>query len=298
MTYTIKPYDASFLDQQVAIGSQVLKNYRGRTQASKQQLLELYAQVGFDPETKWYAFLGEDMVGFVTSKIENGADETRARLIFPLYFPEYASCVPPLMEQTIATLRQKGVAQITATASKLWGDSCEIATSYAFVHARDYALTANIDVANVSIQPSASPFELTCVDGHDATVLEQLFATMARQNEPQLQRYHAQLEAIQDRIITHLYIRSGDDILAHNLLYLSQLHQTEALCAFRFSRGNDSQQQQQLIRHILAESIESCRSNQINRLKYEIRDSALEPQTLRNLGIVFDEVYSEYVRAV
>ena len=82
MTYKIKPYQESFLDDHVKIGTEVLKNWDNIGQSPKESLLQQYSQPDFDPNTKLYAFFGDKMVGFVTSKIlrneNNSSDQVVA----------------------------------------------------------------------------------------------------------------------------------------------------------------------------------------------------------------------------
>ncbi|NHJ32845.1 MAG: hypothetical protein FK732_08280, partial [Asgard group archaeon] len=65
--YEIKSYQEEFLEAQEKVGTEATKEWQAFGQTPAAQLKQIYSQEGFDPETKLYAFKGDEMVGFLTS---------------------------------------------------------------------------------------------------------------------------------------------------------------------------------------------------------------------------------------
>ena len=115
--YTIKYYQKGFEEDQERIGLIVSKSFIAPYQTLARYLKQDYSREGFDPETRLYAFKGEEMVGFITSKIvqdeKNGIK--KANLTPPKVLPEHDEVVSELLfKKAVEVLKSKGVKKIIA----------------------------------------------------------------------------------------------------------------------------------------------------------------------------------------
>ena len=98
--YEIKSYQEAFLEAQEKVGTEATKDWRGFGQTPAAQLKQAYSREGFDPETKLYAFKGDELVAFLTSSIIPESDDgiKRANLEFALCLPGHEECSDLLFE--------------------------------------------------------------------------------------------------------------------------------------------------------------------------------------------------------
>ncbi|MFW9922674.1 MAG: hypothetical protein ACFFDW_05205 [Candidatus Thorarchaeota archaeon] len=140
--YTIKHYQQGFEEEQAKIGTEIAKRYAAPHQTPANILKERYSQEGFDPETRLYAFKGDKMVGFLTSRILDIEEDgiKKANLTPPQVLYEHDKIASKmLLDKALEVLKKKGVqkviSQFGARASKdeeqakKWGFNV-VATNY------------------------------------------------------------------------------------------------------------------------------------------------------------------------
>ena len=67
--YIIKSYEEGFIEEQVQVGTEAIKDWKIFGQTSAERLKQLYSADGFDPETRIYCFKDDKMVGFLTAEV-------------------------------------------------------------------------------------------------------------------------------------------------------------------------------------------------------------------------------------
>jgi hypothetical protein len=114
--YVIKDYQKGFEPDQVRIGLQVARNWIWPYAYDLEGLLGAHAQPDFDPETRHYCFLGDEMVGYMFSVVTPPGDDgvTSATLDFPRMVPGHEGAAELLMERAFEVLRRKGVSRVLA----------------------------------------------------------------------------------------------------------------------------------------------------------------------------------------
>jgi L-amino acid N-acyltransferase YncA len=112
--YVIKDYQKGYEPDQVRIGVQVARNWIWPYAYDLEGLLKVHAQPDFDPDTRHYCFLGDEMVGYMFSVVAPPGDDdvTSATLDFPRMMPGHEGAAELLMERAFETLRKRGVSRV------------------------------------------------------------------------------------------------------------------------------------------------------------------------------------------
>ena len=114
LKYVIKDYQKGFEQDQVRIGLEVARNWIWPYAYHLEGLLKLHAQPDFDPATRHYCFLGDEMVGYVVSLVTPSGDglTATANLDFPRMLPGHEQAAGLLIERDFETLKKKGVSRV------------------------------------------------------------------------------------------------------------------------------------------------------------------------------------------
>ena len=161
MSYTIKNYSEDYLEGQFEIGNAILSTWNGAAQSSVENLKQTYSQEGFDPEMKFYAFKGDEMVGFCTSSdIPNQSDDDpkKAFLEFPLVKKDHEDAAEQLFSTALGTLRDKGYKAVRSRAGEDWVGSSDYIDKYDYTFHSDLFRRAefNPQTIDISTLPDAS----------------------------------------------------------------------------------------------------------------------------------------------
>lgn len=155
MNYTITTYKEGYIEDQFKIGSARYDKWRMGGQTRPEQLEATYTGPDFDPETKFYAFLGSEMVGFLTAT-EKKDDQVKAALFeFPFLKEGHEDALDQLVEFAFDKLRTKGYKLLITRAGPYWGNTKELAENYNFTYASDIVKAGEIHI---------DEFELTSLD--------------------------------------------------------------------------------------------------------------------------------------
>jgi hypothetical protein len=112
--YVLKEYQAGFEPDQVRIGRHVARDWIWPYAYDLEDLLAVHARPDFDPETRHYCFLGDEMVGYMFSIVtpSREGEASTATLDFPRLMPGHEQAAELLMESALETLRKKGVSRV------------------------------------------------------------------------------------------------------------------------------------------------------------------------------------------
>ena len=112
--YVIKEYRKGFEQDQVRVGLAVAQDWIWPYASSLPDLLRIHALPNFDPATRHYCFLGDEMVGYMFSVVTSlpGGDVSSANLDFPRMMPGHEDAAELLMERALEVLRRKGVSWV------------------------------------------------------------------------------------------------------------------------------------------------------------------------------------------
>jgi hypothetical protein len=149
--YKIKNYKEEFLKDQEKIGIEATKDWLAFGQTSAEQLKQIYSQENFDPETKFYAFEGDKLVGFLTSVIlpEDESGIKMANLEFPLTLADHEECAEPLFEKAVEMLKKKGVKKLQTRVGEPYKGTIEKAKKWDYNYSKELYILIEADIKNL-----------------------------------------------------------------------------------------------------------------------------------------------------
>lgn len=138
--YTIHPYRTGFENEQARVGIEVSRSWFWPRQSTAEALRSSYSRQGFDPEMCLYAFLDQEMVGFITSHVLRRQNTIIARVDFPRVLPSHEAAIDILYEKAVNVLKRKGVNEIQIRASTQEGNSIWKMSEWGFIPIEGYEL--------------------------------------------------------------------------------------------------------------------------------------------------------------
>ncbi len=221
--YTIKPYNESYIEKQVEIGTHFANKWIAYGQSSVEQVKERYARDDFDPDTRLYCFRGEEMVGYIGANVveveEEKVKRAQSRLAFVL--PGHEGAFDLLFDQLQSVLKDKGVDEIETPQTELNDNYYELAEKLGFSKTRTVTDIFFCDTSK--IQPFESDY--TLVDYNHETdaeqVAKQLGETYPNLAGDNLTNYVNRI-AENENLLGYKVIKEGDEILAYGAATATQ----------------------------------------------------------------------------
>jgi hypothetical protein len=132
--YVIKKYQKGMEADQVRIGQEVAREWIWPYAYDLDDLLAIHARPDFDPDTRHYCFLGEEMVGYMFSTITSTGEgeERTATLDFPRMLAGHEDAAEMLMEKAFEILIQKSVSRVTGWVTSMCPGNIELAEKMGF----------------------------------------------------------------------------------------------------------------------------------------------------------------------
>jgi hypothetical protein len=221
--YEIKSYQEAFLEAQEKVGTEATKDWRGFGQTTATQLKQIYSQEGFDPETKLYAFKGDEMVAFLTSSIVPESEDgiKRANLEFALCLPGHEECSDLLFEKAVENLKKKGVQRIQTRVGDMYIGTVEKAKKHGLNYSRDYYIYIEAEVSALSAKES----EFEILEFDESRDLEQMIKIFVEELGASEEYAKSNFERIikdKETFAVHMVIREEDKIVGRVLAYRNQ----------------------------------------------------------------------------
>jgi predicted GNAT family N-acyltransferase len=222
MTYSINQYQDGFIDAQARVGREVTKTWTFFFQTPAEQLKHIYSQPDFDAETRHYCFKGNELVGFLTSKVEKD-DTWKASLEFPLVLPGHENCESLLFERALDVLRKKGVRTVNTRVSGHWGRTVEMAEKWGYTFAKVVSMVYSMEVNTASIGDLPGLGEVAPYEHEkDFDQMVDIFVKNFKMTPEEARTNFESLEKSEDRVIAHLVIRKDGKIVARALALRSE----------------------------------------------------------------------------
>jgi hypothetical protein len=132
--YVIKDYQKGFEQDQSRIGLEVARHWIWPYAYHLENLLKVHAQPDFDPDTRHYCFLDDEMVGYMLSIIPSLGDGavSTANLDFPRMMPEHEQAAELLIERAFETLKKKGVSRVVGRVTTMCPGDIRLAEKTGF----------------------------------------------------------------------------------------------------------------------------------------------------------------------
>jgi len=212
--YAIKDYQKGFEQEQARIGLQVAQDWIWPYAYDVEGLLRVHARPDFDPDTRHYCFLGDEMVGYMFSVVMPPGDDgvASATLDFPRMMPGHEQAAGLLMDRAFETLKEKGVSRVVGRVTTMCPGDIQLAEKTGFsIHDWGYKVYYSYDMGWGKLKIPADAAE----EVDPANDLDECAAMAARWYKwlPEWCRAHlAQWHAA--GIITHLCVREQGRIIA------------------------------------------------------------------------------------
>jgi hypothetical protein len=132
--YVIKEYQKGYEHAQVRIGRKVARNWIWPYAYDLEDLLAIHARPDFDPHTRHYCFLGDEMVGYMFSVVTpSGEDDVAtANLDFPRMMPGHEQAAELLIERAFDALKKKRVSLVTGRVTTMCPGDIQLADKVGF----------------------------------------------------------------------------------------------------------------------------------------------------------------------
>ena len=221
--YEIKSYQEAFLEAQEKVGTEATKDWRGFGQTPAARLKQVYSQEGFDPETKLYAFKGEELVAFLTSSIIPESEDgiKRANLEFALCLPGHEECADMLFDKAVENLKNKGVQKIQVRVGELYKGTVEKAKKHEFNYLQDLYILMEAKVKDLSVEEidvEVSEFD----ESRDLEQMIRIFIDKLGATEEYAKSNFERVIKEKETFPIHMVIREDDKIVGRVLAYRNQ----------------------------------------------------------------------------
>ncbi len=112
--YVIKDYQKGFEQDQARIGIEVAQSWIWPYAYHLDDLLKIHSQPDFDPDTRHYCFMDDQMVGYMFTLCGPSVDnkEFTATVDFPRMLPGHEQGAELLIKRAFETLKKKGVVRV------------------------------------------------------------------------------------------------------------------------------------------------------------------------------------------
>lgn len=132
--YIIRNYQKGFEQDQVRIGREVARNWIWPYAYDLEGLLKVHSQPDFDPDTRHYCFLDDEMVGYMFSLVTPLGDNASSTAIldFPRMMPGHEQAAELLIERALETLNKKRVSRVAGRVTTMCPGDIRLAEKAGF----------------------------------------------------------------------------------------------------------------------------------------------------------------------
>ncbi|MHA2030460.1 MAG: hypothetical protein ACW99A_16535 [Candidatus Kariarchaeaceae archaeon] len=177
MEYKITTYKDGHIEDQFKIGSLIYDKWRMGGQTRPDQLKAAYTGPDFDPETKFYAFAGDEMVAFLTAKEKTDEEEKSAFFEFPYIKNGHETVLDQIVKYSFEILKNKGFKILITRAGYYWGKTKQLAENYGFEFTSDIVRAGEVHLDEYDETVLDAPKDLLVYDyDRDIDELADIFA--------------------------------------------------------------------------------------------------------------------------
>lgn len=132
--YIIRDYQEGFEKDQVRIGIKVARKWIWPYAYNLEDLLKIHARPDFDPSTRHYCFLGEEMVGFMYSTVADSKDNNilTADLNFPRMLSGHEQAAELLIKRAFEILGKKKISRVLSRVTTMCPGDIKLAEKTGF----------------------------------------------------------------------------------------------------------------------------------------------------------------------
>ena len=250
--YVIKDYQEWFERDQARIGQEVARNWIWPYAYDLEDLLKIHAQSDFDPDTRHYCFLDDEMVGYMVSIVipSGEGDVSSASLDFPRMLPGHEGAAELLIETSFETLRKKSISRVVGRVTTMCPGDIRLAEKAGFaIYDWGYKVYYSYEMGwgNLDV-PGNAAGEID--PGKDLEECARIAALWYKRSPEwclsRLQEWHAA------GVITHLGLRSQGRLVAACLTAPNNVRPSTAANYYIYTPDEHS------LKPILAKVVSNC----------------------------------------
>ncbi len=234
--FTLKNYQKGFEVEQATVGYQVAQTWQFAHQTPVERLKEIYSRPNFDSETRHYCFKGNEMIGFLTSKVIEPKEDGRKRasLVFPSILPGHEEVTELLVGRALDTLKDKGVQVVETYVSAISGNNYELTQEWGYKHIKDqdnlvYILNG-VDLKEIDEEADIRDFDQD-KDLEKWLSLVREYDEISEETEKQILK---ELKNETGNVIAHLVIEKDGEIVGTTLIYRNDIKPSSANLPFTY----------------------------------------------------------------
>lgn len=215
----LRNYKEEYLENQVRLGFEATRDWVSTGQLPASVIKRMYeSNENFTPETRHYAFKGDEMIGYVISAVDKEIDGIKeASMQFPKIPSKDKEIEKMLMEKTLTVLKEKG-ANILRTRveinSKIKDQMESFVEDYGFdfEYNNDYK-RALVDLDKFDVANFESDLPIEEYDHKNNPKELEEFLKEIKVHDPFVVHFFRTID--NERGTTHLVIRKDGKIIAH-----------------------------------------------------------------------------------
>lgn len=282
-----RTYSDDILPKQHAFILEVTKDWKEWNYPSLEAIKEIYSRETFTPDTRHYAFDGEQMVGFISSAVEQEVDGKQMGSIqIPFIKDNDKEIEKFLMEKAINTLKEKGVQKIQTTVRDGWKSPDFKSYNY-----RDGVITfkvTELDYSKYDYSDFKKPEYVKDVDPvEDKEALIEAFKTEMTQTPEQIgQIIDRWPEAT--NILANAIVKEDDKILSHSMIVTNPDRTRATMTHISIYEKGKENLRDDVFKYL----INKAKETQVPKLMFNVAQDAFnEMETYDKLGLKFDNYY-------
>ncbi|NHJ86733.1 MAG: hypothetical protein FK734_14815 [Asgard group archaeon] len=290
--YEIKYYQEEFLEAQEAVGKEVTKDWKGFGQTPASELKKRYSQKDFDPETKFYAFDGEKLVGFLTSTITQEDEMKTARLEFPLTLPGHDDAADLLFEKAVVTLQKKGVKKLLTRVGDIYLGTQEQAKKWDYKFKEKMYILLQADAKDLITKENAIKV-LDFEPDRDLEQMVKIFVEKLGQNEDYSRGNFDRIINDKENFPIHLIARENNQIVGRALAYRNPNHPNN------FNLGSMYLEDEKYFQPLIAKTIEMLKALKAEKISLFLFGPTLQlEEQYRSAGFSVEGTIDMYEKRI
>ena len=301
MEFKIRTYDEKYLETQVELGNQIMKDWKFQNQSNLEHLKKVYARDDFQPDTRIYATSkDEQLLGFQTSQVlsDKESNQTVARMEFPLVKDDDWSICQALQDASEEAVKKRGADLMRVRASPHWGDTVQLAEKFGFTYEKPHLMTSRIPMAQMKIIEELR-YSFIKIQREDETSID-LFREIFPKRFPM--RYEGEVDSwfdyYEDRDpAVWIILLEDNQPMGHLIGFLND--KTVSFTSL-FSLGdNQARKLQELLSYAYMSLTQSQISQTIKEIALSIGDDQVPyAEALNQLGLQLQNQIAYYVKEV
>lgn len=219
--YQIKTYEKGIEEEQAALGEKITADWIDYQQSNAEYLKTVYAREDFDPETRFYAFKDDKLVGYLVSKILP-IDDTKIKTIqhdFPFVDKEHEEVKELLLNRAMKIYKEKGIQKLQARVSNGWLGTEELAKKLGYKKKDIQYMRIEVSLNDLKLKDTEELFEEFQPD-RDKDQIIKLFTETFNMSEEQAEANFNGIVNPPEGFYSQPIIRKDNKIIARGLLYI------------------------------------------------------------------------------